>query len=84
MEIRTYSWGAHGEYGEYFDVHVKTDTACVSEENLTYSEAADLAVRFLEDTVLAGATRCDVINRLIEADILDEELIKEWKEDSCE
>lgn len=81
MEIRTYSWGTHGEY---FDVHVKTDTVCVSEGGLTYSEVADLAVRFLEDTVLAGVTRCDVINRLIEADILDEELIKEWKEDVCE
>lgn len=78
MKIISRSWGTHGEY---FDVHVKTDTVCVSEGGLTYSEAADLAVRFLEDTVLAGAARCDVINRLIEADILDEEMIKEWKED---
>ena len=78
MEIEAHAWGTNWEY---FDLYVKTDNATISEENLSYEEAVNLAIGFLEDTVLLRATRVDIIDRLIEADVLDEEMIAEWMKD---
>lgn len=79
MRVRVKSWG--GESDPKYEVIVSTEGGMVSEDWLTQEEVDSLAVEFLEDTVLNGITRGEVVSRLIEVGVIDKELLVEYLEE---
>lgn len=53
----------------------------VIEDSITHDEAVELAVRFFEDVVSDGLDRTELVRRLLELEIVDEEMLKEYFEE---
>jgi len=67
-----------GRSNEHFDVIVRTKGASIHEEWLTREEAEELAVRFLDDTAFGGLHRHEIVGKLVQLNIIDEDMIREW------
>lgn len=52
----------------------------VIEDSITHDEAVELAVRFFEDVVFDGLDRTELVRKLLELEIVDEEMLKEFIE----
>ena len=63
------------------DVVVNTGHAVVEEVSVSDSELEEVALSLLDDTVLHGVSRDKIVQKLIDADILDKEMIEEYLED---
>jgi len=81
MEINVRTCGQHNKY---IDVCVETNSASISEEYLTQKEAEDIAVKFLEDIAFDGLHRHEIVGKLVQLDIIDEEMIREWLQERDE
>lgn len=66
------------------DVVVYSGHAEIVEESVPDHELEELALSLLEDTVLHGVGRDKIVQKLIDADILDKEMIEEYLEDMKE
>jgi len=62
------------------DVVVYSGHAVVEEESVSDSELEEVALSLLYDTVLYGVSRDKIVQKLIDADILDKEMIEEYLE----
>lgn len=63
------------------DVVMRSGHAVVVEESVSDSELERVALSLLDDTVLHGVSRDKIVQKLIDADILDKEMIEEYLED---
>lgn len=63
------------------DVLVYSGHAVITEESVPDHELEELALSLLDDTVLHGASRDKIVQKLIDVDILDKEMIEEYLED---
>lgn len=52
----------------------------VIEDSITHEEAVELAVRFFEDVVFDGLDRTELVRKLLELEIVDEEMLEEFIE----
>lgn len=75
MEINVKTFGRSNKH---FDVIVRTNGAYVSEEWLTQKEAEELAVKFLDDTAFDGLHRHEIVGKLVQLNVIDEDMIREW------
>lgn len=66
------------------DVLVYSGHAVIVEETVPDHELEGLALSLLDDTLLHGASRHEIVQKLIDADILDKEMIEEYLEDMKE
>lgn len=66
------------------DVVVYSGHAVIEEESVSDSELEAVALSLLDDTVLHGVSRDKIVQKLIDADILDKEMIEEYLEDMKE
>ena len=66
------------------DVVVSTGHAVVVEVSVSDSELEEVALSLLEDTALYGVGRDEIVQKLIDADILDKEMMEEYLEDMKE
>lgn len=66
------------------DVVMRSGHAVVVEESVSDSELEEVASSLLYDTVLHGVSRDKIVQKLIDADILDKEMIEEYLEDMKE
>ena len=81
MEISVRKYGRHNPH---LDVFVKTSSASVSEECLTREEAEELAVKFLDDTAFDGLHRHEIVGKLVQLNIIDDEMVREWLQEQDE
>ncbi len=63
-----------------YSIIIKTDNGYLRKEDLNQQEVDNLAVGFIEDTLLAPFNYYEVIDRLIEVGIINREMIAAWKE----
>ena len=63
------------------DVVVYSGHAVIEEETVPDSELEEMALTLLEDTLLYGVSRDKIVQKLIDVDILDKEMIEEYLED---
>lgn len=63
------------------DVVVYSGHAVIMEESVSDSELEEVALSLLYDTVLHGVSRDKIVQKLIDVDILDKEMIEEYLED---
>jgi len=66
------------------DVVMRSGHAVVVEESVSDSELEEVALTLLDDTVLHGVSRDKIVQKLIDTDILDKEMIEEYLEDMKE
>lgn len=66
------------------DVVVYSGHTVITEETVPDSELEEMALSLLYDTVLYGVSRYKTVQKLIDADILDKEMIEEYLEDMKE
>lgn len=62
------------------DVVVYSGNAEIVEESVSDAEIEEVALSLLDDTVLHGVSRDKIVQKLIDADILDKEMIEEYLE----
>lgn len=62
------------------DVVVYSGHAVTVEESVSDAELEEVALSLLDDTVLHGVSRDKIVQKLIDADILDKEMIEEYLE----
>lgn len=77
IKVKSYSWSND------VTVIVECDNVKLNEE-MSKKEASELAVSFLEDTLLENCWQSEVIGKLIEARIITHEQILEYVEESGE
>lgn len=75
MKINVKPWD------EYFDIKVSVNGCTLSEDNLTQEEVSGIAIDFIENTVLLGCWRSEVIQKLIDQKLFDVEMMKDYIED---
>lgn len=63
------------------DVVVYSGHAVITEETVPDHEIEDMALALLEDTLLYGVSRDKIVQKLIDADVLDIEMLEEYIED---
>lgn len=63
------------------DVVVYSGHAVIGEESIPDSELEEMALILLDDTVLHGVSRDKIIQKLIDVDIIDKEMMVEYLED---
>lgn len=63
------------------DVLVYSGHAVITEESVPDHELEELALSLLDDTILYGVGRDKIVQKLIDADILDKEMVEEYLED---
>lgn len=63
------------------DVVVYSGHAVIEEESVSDSELEEVALSLLDDTVLHGVSRDRIVQKLIDVDILDREMLEEYLED---
>lgn len=63
------------------DVVVYSGHAEIVEESVSDAELEEVALSLLDDTVLHGVSRDKIVQKLIDVDILDKEMIEEYLED---
>lgn len=63
------------------DVVVHSGHAVIEEESVSDSELEEVALSLLGDTVLHGVSRDKIVQKLIDVDILDKEMIEEYLDD---
>lgn len=63
------------------DVVVYSGHAVIEEESIPDSELEEMALSLLGDTVLHGVSRDKIVQKLIDAGIIDKEMIGEYLED---
>lgn len=63
------------------DVVVYSGHAVIEEESVPDHELEEVALSLLDDTVLHGVGRDKIVQKLIDADILDKEMMVEYLED---
>lgn len=78
MEIEVKTWTAN--HGRIYDVKVKA-WGCMVFEEMTQDEVDDLAIRFLDDTVLNLVPIHDIVAKLVEKGVVDKEMIEEYLEE---
>lgn len=66
------------------DVTVYLGNAVITEESVSNSELEAVALTLLDDTLLYRVGRDKIVQKLIDADILDKEMIEEYLEDMKE
>lgn len=66
------------------DVIVYSGHAMITEETVPDSELEEIALTLLDDTLLYGVGRDKIVQKLIDADILDKEMLEEYYEDMKE
>lgn len=66
------------------DVLVYSGHVVITEESVPNHELEELALSLLEDTLLYGVSRDKIVQKLIDADILDKEMLEEYLEDMKE
>lgn len=66
------------------DIVVYSGHTVVVEESVSNSEIEEVALSLLYDTVLGGVSRDKIVQKLIDTDILDKEMIEEYLEDMKE
>lgn len=66
------------------DVVVYSGHAEIVEESVSDAELEEVALSLLDDTVLHGVSRDKIVQKLIDVDILDKEMIEEYLEDMKE
>lgn len=62
------------------DVVVYSRHAAIEEETIPDSELEEMALTLLDDTVLHGVSRDKIVQKLIDVDILDREMLEEYLE----
>lgn len=62
------------------DVVVYSDHAEIVEESVSDAEIEEVALSLLDDTVLHGVSRDKIVQKLIDVDVLDKEMIEEYLE----
>lgn len=62
------------------DVVVYSGHDVIVEESVSDAEIEEVALSLLDDTVLHGVSRDKIVQKLIDADILDKEMIEEYLE----
>jgi len=62
------------------DVVVYSGNAVIEEETVPDSELEEMALSLLDDTVLYGVDRDKIVQKLIDADIIDKEILEEYLE----
>jgi len=77
IKVKSYSWS------DDITVIVECDNVKLNEE-MSKKEASELAVSFLEDTLLDNCWQSEVIGKLIEVGIITHEQILEYVEESGE
>lgn len=60
------------------DVIFKTSSGVLLEEGVSDEQLDELAVNFLFDTVLHDVDYFDIVQKLIDADVLDEQMISSF------
>lgn len=60
------------------DVVMRSGNTVTVEESVSDSELEDVALTLLDDTVLHGVSRGEIVQKLIDADILDREMLEEY------
>ncbi len=69
-----------GTYHKIFDISVITDSARI-ETTLEDKEACERAISFLEDTLLDECWEEDVMVKLLEAGIINHDMIRKYAEE---
>lgn len=62
------------------DVVMRSGNTVTVEESVSDSELEDVALTLLDDSVLHGVSRGEIVQKLIDADILDREMLEEYLE----
>lgn len=62
------------------DVVVHSLNAVIMEESVSNSEIEEVALSLLDDTVLYGVSRDKIVQKLIDVDIIDKEMMVEYLE----
>lgn len=68
-----------GKFHKTFNIDIKTNNASINED-CDEKGACELAVSLLEDTLLDGCWREEIVGKLIGAGIIDIKMIKEYLE----
>jgi hypothetical protein len=76
MEIK-----ARKAWGEYYEVVVKTSNTTVVEDMFTWEQVNQMAVDFVEDTILQNSYQDEIIQRLIAVGLIDVEQLREYMAD---
>lgn len=83
MEIKTKAHTYHLQNRDEKVFRIKVSTCNVYlEEEIGEQEAKDMAVELLEGTVLDGCWEYEVVDKLLECGILNEDQILKWVEDN--
>lgn len=78
MEIKVDTLFGGEKKTRSYIVEVSVGNCSVQEEWLEKDEADAIAVQFLYDTALDRVWKDDIIDKLIELDIIDKDMVMEW------
>lgn len=79
MNINVKPWQGRDE--QYYALTVNTNDAKIIEDWLTQSDVDSMAVDFLDNTVLHNVWRNEVIQRLVDLNVIDIDMMREYLED---
>lgn len=79
MEIKVRPWQGAGR--TLYEIVSSTSGGMVSEDWLTQEEVDEMATEFLDSTALNGICRDGVVGKLVELNIIDQEMIEEYREE---
>jgi len=85
MDIKSTGYVLHynGKDHKHFDITV-SGNGCQIYDTLEPKEAYQLAVEFLEDTLLYNCWQSEIVGKLIEAGVITHEMILEYVAESGE
>ena len=76
MDIKVKPWKGRDE--QYYRIVIQSGNGTLEEDCLTQQDVDSIAARFLDDTVFHDTYRHEIIQRLIDLNIIDTELMKEY------
>lgn len=78
MDIKVKPWKGRDE--QYYRIVIQSGNGALEEDWLTQQDVDSIATRLLDDTVFHDTYRHEIIQRLIDVNIIDIELMKAYLE----
>lgn len=76
ITIKVIPWKGRDE--RYYHIIIQSGNGTLEEDWLTQQDVDSIATRFLDDTVLHDIYRHEIIQRLIDLDVIDIKMMKEY------